>query len=311
MKILKDINVEHILFFDIEVATLEETLTEDSPFYESWAYKVRNSKEFDKKNFNEDIIQSYSEKASLYGEFAQIVTISVGRVNLEEGIVTVKSFYKDSEKGVETEADIINAFYKLLDGFKAKHGKVYLCGHAIQTYDIPMLWKRSLILGIVPHEMIDTSDTKPWLLTWLIDTLTLFKGDSFTPSSLLALTAAFGLESPKQDICGSETSATYFKGEVVRVAQYCERDVVAVANVLLKMLRLPTVEKKLSDLDFASVPLLEKIAKLGRYTKEEISKVLLQYNNLPDEDKEIAATIIKVATKKTILELEQEIVVEK
>jgi hypothetical protein len=303
IKALQNVDPERILFFDIEVATLEDGLTEDSPFYEAWSYKCRNSKEFEKKNFNEDILQSYNEKGSLYAEFAKVVTISIGRVNISEGIITVKSFYKGCEEGIETEADIINGFYKLLDAFKSKYGKIYLCGHAIKTYDIPTIFKRSLILGILPHDLVDTSNTKPWLLDWLIDTLELFKGDSYSPSSLLALTAAFGLESPKQDIQGHETTQTYYNGEVERIAKYCERDVVAVANVLLKMMQRDVVEKKLSELDFADVPLLEKVAKLGKYTKEEAVKVVGIYDVLEENEKPIAEKLIEISFKKSLEEL--------
>lgn len=301
MRALKNINIDDILLFDIETVSGEKELTEDSKFYESWSYKVRNSKEWDTKGFNEDILSSFQEKAALYPEFAKIVCISIGHVKLSDGIIKVSSFYGDDE------ADIINKFYGALDAFKASHKTPYLCGHAIKQFDVPYIFKRSLILGIEPHDLIDCSDSKPWDLKHLLDTKELYQGTSFTPSSLIGLTTAFGLENPKQDIAGHETSKAYYNGEILRIAKYCERDVVAVANVLLKMMRLSTVEKSVSAVDFAEVPLLEKIAKTKKHTKEELSKVLTTYNNLEEEDKPKASLIIEVAFGKKIEELEKEL----
>jgi hypothetical protein len=303
MKALANVNIDDVLVFDIETVAAEKELTEDSKFYDAWLYKVRNSKEFDKKNFTEDVLQSFSEKAALFPEFGKIVCISIGHIKLNEGLIKVSSFYEGCNEKVKTEEDIIVAFNNALDAFQSSRKKVYLCGHAIKAFDVPYVFKKSLILGIDVQDLMDTSISKPWELTYLLDTKELYQGTSFTPSSLIGLTTAFGIESPKQDISGSETTEKYYNGEVERIARYCERDVVAVGNVLLKMMKLPIVEKMLGSLDFADVPLLEKVAKLSKYTKEEAVKVVGIYDALDENEKPIAEKLIEISFKKSLQEL--------
>jgi len=307
MRVLSKVNVEHILFFDIETVCIEEHLTEDSRYHSAWEYKQRHSKEFDRKGFTEDILDSFSEKAALYPEFAKVAVISIGHVKLSDGVINVTSFYEGCNEKIQTEADIINAFCNSLDAFKAKYGNIYICGHSVKAFDISFLLRRSLILGLELHPLIDTSGVKSWDLHYILDTKELFQGTSFTPPSLIALAAAFGLENPKQDIQGDETSKTYWSGDVVRVARYCERDVVTVANILLRMMRLPIVEKRLNNLDFEGTPLLEKVAKLGKYTKEDARIVLDRYNTFSEYEQNIASLIIQTSFNKTVEELKKEL----
>jgi len=298
MRALKNIKVSDILFLDIETVAGAPELTEDHPLWQAWLYKNRNSKEFDRKDFAEELPKSFEEKGALYAEFGQIVCITIGHVKEEEGLINVTSFYG------EDEADILVRFFRALDKFKSSRSNARLCGHAIKVFDIPYIFKRAVICGVPLHDMVDTSDLKPWELNWITDTMDLFKSTSFAPTSLIALAAAFGLPNPKQDISGEETTATFYNGEVERVAQYCERDVVTTANVYMRLAYKPTVEKAQNGLDFKSIPILERVAKLGKYTKEEATTILEAYEKLKKvEEKEMAATIIKVSFTKSVEEL--------
>lgn len=304
IKALIGVDLENVLVVDIETASIEQELTEDSRYYDSWAYKMRHSKEADQKGYNEDIITSFAEKSPLYSEFSRIICISIGHIKPSEGVIKVSSFYEGCNDKIKDEAGIITAFNNALDAFQSSRKKTMLCGHSIIAFDVPTIYKRSIILGIPPHSMVDTSTDKPWTVTErLLDTKTVFQGTSFTPPSLISLAAAFGLENPKQDITGSETSTAYYSGQITRVARYCERDVVTTANILLKMMFLPTVEKKMSDLDFTDVPLLEKVAKLGKYIKEEAVKVVGIYDVLEENEKPIAEKLIEISFKKSLEEL--------
>lgn len=303
IKALQNVNIDDVLVFDIETVAAEKKLTEDSKFYDAWLYKARNSKEFDKKNFTEDLLDSFSEKAALFPEFGKIVCISIGHIKPNEGIIKVSSFYEGCNNKVKTEEDIIKAFNSALDAFQASRKKVYLCGHAIKAFDVPYVFKKSLILGIDVQDLMDTSISKPWELTYLLDTKELYQGTSFTPSSLIGLTTAFDIPSPKQDIVGSETTETYYNGEIERIARYCERDVVAVGNVLLKMMKLPTVEKRQGFLDLVDVHILEKVAKLGKYSKSEVERVVLNFDKLEGKERSLAETLIEVSFKKSLEEL--------
>lgn len=308
IKALQNIDIDNILVVDIETANIEKELTEDSRYYQAWAYKMRHSKEADQKDYDDDLIKSFADKSPLYSEFSKIITISIGHIKPSEGIIKVTSFYEGCNDKIKDEADIIRAFNNALDSFQVSRKKIMLCGHSAIAFDVPVIYKRSLILGIPPHPMVDTSVDKPWtVVDRIIDTKVLFQGTSFTPPSLISLAAAFGLENPKQDIAGHETSTAYYSGQIARVARYCERDVVTTANILLKMMGLPIVEKKMSELDFAGVPLLEKVAKLGKYTKEDARIVLDRYNTFSEYEQNIASLIIQTSFNKTVEELKKEL----
>jgi predicted PolB exonuclease-like 3'-5' exonuclease len=76
---------------------------------------------------------------------------------------------------------------------------------------------------------------KPWEVPHL-DTLELWKfGDYKHYTSLKLLTSILGIPSPKDDIDGSEVAKVYYEEKnLQRIVDYCEKDTVAVAQVLLR-----------------------------------------------------------------------------
>ena len=69
-------------------------------------------------------------------------------------------------------------------------------------------------------------------------------GDLKSFTSLKLLTAIFGIPSPKDDIDGSQVAATYWEErDLDRIAIYCEKDVLATAQVFRKFRRLPLLEE--------------------------------------------------------------------
>lgn len=85
---------------------------------------------------------------------------------------------------------------------------------------------------------------KPWEIPHL-DTLELWKfGDYKHYTSLKLLTAILDIPSPKQDIDGSEVAQVYYQEKnMPRIVEYCERDTVAVAQLILRFLNKPLLEK--------------------------------------------------------------------
>ena len=60
-------------------------------------------------------------------------------------------------------------------------------------------------------------------------------GDYKTYTSLKLLTNVLGIPSPKDDIDGSEVSRVYYEeNDIDRIIIYCEKDTLAVANLLLR-----------------------------------------------------------------------------
>jgi predicted methyltransferase len=65
-------------------------------------------------------------------------------------------------------------------------------------------------------------------------------GDFKQYTSLKLLAHVFGIPSPKDDIDGSQVAQVYYQEkDIERIVRYCEKDVVTVAQVLLKMRQEP------------------------------------------------------------------------
>ena len=69
-----------------------------------------------------------------------------------------------------------------------------------------------------------------------LDTMELWKfGDYKHYSSLQLLTSILGIPSPKDDIDGSEVAKVYYKDKnLERIISYCEKDTIAVAQLLIR-----------------------------------------------------------------------------
>lgn len=293
MRALKTLDWNKVLFFDIETSRAVDVLTKDNPLYEAWEYKMRYSIEADKKGFTEDTVESYAEKAALYAEFSVITCISVGYIKNNK--LVIKSFYGQNEH------QIITDFFEVLDAFQGSWGsKLRLCGHAIIGFDIPFVMRRAIVNGLPPHDLMDVSGLKPWQIDWVVDTKELWKGSSWGSASLISLAAAFGLPNPKMDIAGHETSDAFFRGEVERIALYCERDVLTVCNALRVMGGLSPVEKEVSALEIERMPLLVQIYNTERATKEQIAQVAEMIKTI--ENKEAVKDILQVAFRGNVPE---------
>ena len=83
--------------------------------------------------------------------------------------------------------------------------------------------------------ILNIAGKKPWEVNF-IDTMELWKfGDYKHYTSLKLLTHTLGIPSPKDDMDGSQVADVFYnKKDISRIVAYCERDVVAVAQVLLK-----------------------------------------------------------------------------
>ena len=218
------INFENILFLDIE--TVPETefykdLSEEKQ--ELFALKTQYQRK-------EDIsAEEFYERAGIWAEFGKIICISVGYfVNIDsDRSFRVKSFSGD-------EAQLLEAFKKLLENHFNKPGHV-LCAHNGKEFDFPYIARRMIIHNISLPEKLNLFGKKPWEVAHL-DTMDLWKfGDYKHYTSLKLLTNILGIPSPKQDIDGSQVAEVYFKEkDLNRIVEYCERDTIAVAQLLLR-----------------------------------------------------------------------------
>ncbi|MCY7326928.1 MAG: ribonuclease H-like domain-containing protein, partial [Saprospiraceae bacterium] len=104
---------------------------------------------------------------------------------------------------------------------------------------------RMLVSQLPLPKMLDIAGKKPWETKHFLDTMELWKfGDHKNYTSLRLLAAVFDLPSPKDDMDGSEVAGVYWQErDLDRIARYCEKDVLATAQLYLKMKRLPILRE--------------------------------------------------------------------
>ena len=101
-----------------------------------------------------------------------------------------------------------------------------------------------LIQGIKLPSVLDIAGEKPWEINHL-DTMELWKfGDYKHFTSLKLLTSILGIPSPKDDISGSEVARVYYQEKnMERIVKYCEKDTIAVAQLLLRFNNQPILSE--------------------------------------------------------------------
>jgi len=224
---LDKIKIENILFIDIEtVAQVQEFKGLDERYKELWAKKMHWRIEKDNKTADE-----LYDKAAIWAEFGKIVCISAGYIVIknDERTLRLKSFYGHNEKHLlENFAFLINTHFN-----KDKH---LLCGHNGKEFDFPYIARRMLINDIKLPKALNLSGKKPWEVKHL-DTLELWKfGDYKHYTSLDLLAAIFNIPSPKSQIDGSMVNKIYWEqGDLPKIADYCQKDVITLCKLLLKM----------------------------------------------------------------------------
>jgi hypothetical protein len=106
---------------------------------------------------------------------------------------------------------------------------------------VPCIGKRMLINGIYPPANLVVWDKKPWDIPYF-DTSEIFAFGSWSQQKYLSLdllSCSLGVDSPKEDIDGSQVNKTYWDDQdIERIKTYCEKDVETVINVLLKTSKL-------------------------------------------------------------------------
>lgn len=237
---LQQIEIANVLFLDVETVSGHKSFDDLEPhMQELWSYKAPHSLRRSGEALSEqEISDAYTEKAGIYAEFGKIVCISVGIVVRDKDqnlSVRLKSFAADDEKKV------LGDFAELLNQYYQDPARQYICGHNIKEFDIPYICRRMVIHQVAHPAMLQLHGKKPWETKHLLDTLELWKfGDFKNYTSLKLLAGVLGFPSPKDDIDGSEVGRVYWEEEdLERIAVYCEKDVLATIQLLLKFMYMP------------------------------------------------------------------------
>ena len=237
-------NFNNILFLDIETVSQFETYNH---LPEDWKGLWDLKAQIINRNNESENSETVYHRAAIYAEFGKIICISCGCIQGlgEDRRLVVKSYYGEDEKKLLTE------FSEMLQKWSGESDK-FLCAHNGKEFDYPYLCRRMIINGIEIPEALKISGRKPWEIRHL-DTMELWKfGDFKSFTSLKLLAKVLGIPSPKDDIDGSMVNSVYWiEKDLDRIVEYCQKDVLTLAQVLLRFHCQPLI--KSGNIDIKSV----------------------------------------------------------
>lgn len=221
---LHKLNLDDILFLDIETVPLHQQYSELSAEAQMlWEEKTRYQR---KEEFS---AEEFYDRAGIWAEFGKIVCISVGYFSFRH---QQRTFRVTSFTGEEKE--LLEDFSRLVNEHFSRPNKLF-CAHNGKEFDFPYISRRMIINGIEIPQKLQLFGKKPWEIPHL-DTMEMWKfGDYKNYTSLKLLAHILGIPSPKDDIDGSEVRNVFYnEGDIDRIATYCEKDTITVAQILLR-----------------------------------------------------------------------------
>ncbi len=221
------VNIERILFVDIETVPQSagyDCLSND--MRRLWDKKAANIVRYDSSVDSSSPAHLYG-RAGIYAEFGKVVCVSAAFIR--DGKLYVKSYTS------HIEGEVLSAFAALVDKYFGT-AECRLCGHNLKEFDLPYLCRRMIVNGVTIPKVMNLMGRKSWDNPH-IDTLDMWKfGDYKHYTSLELLATTMGIPSPKDDIDGSEVATVYWNDkDLARIAAYCEKDTITVAQLFLKM----------------------------------------------------------------------------
>jgi predicted PolB exonuclease-like 3'-5' exonuclease len=222
---LNNLRLSQFLFLDIE--TVPEI------------YRFEQLPEIKKKLFekkvkyrinDEQTVEDLYEQAGIWAEFGKIIVISAGFFVKDDGSeFRLKSFASVNEKS------ILQEFSNLLNSKYFQRSDLKLCAHNGKEFDFPYIARRMIINNIPVPKQLAVFGKKPWE-TPFCDTMELWRfGDYKHYTSLELLTNILNIPSPKTDIEGKDVARVFYEeNDLERIKKYCENDVIAVAQIILR-----------------------------------------------------------------------------
>jgi predicted PolB exonuclease-like 3'-5' exonuclease len=233
---MQNIQLNNLLIIDIETVS-EKNIFEnlDEHWQQLWEEKVKKT-----LPENTTVGELYEQRAGVMAEFSKIVCISIGYFKKEVGWqLRIKSFHGHDEK------ELLQNFIDTINQMAAVNKNWSFTGHNIKEFDIPFLCRRMLINNLSIPTYLDFQNMKPWE-TNIVDTFQYWRfGDYKNFTSLNLLAVSLGIPSPKDDIDGSMVGKVYWQEkDINRIATYCQKDVVTVANIILRFKNMPLLAEE-------------------------------------------------------------------
>jgi 3'-5' exonuclease len=162
----------------------------------------------------ENVYEAYLDNAGIVSTYGRIVCISFGY--LDNGQERISSFYGTDEK------EIVEKFNNLLKKIELKDFN--LAGFRINYFDIPWVLHKLHKYGIKPADIINIYGKKPWEMRFT-DMSDDWKSKFAWAFSFDEMCYELGVESPKDNMNGSEVHTAYYEDRLEDIKTYCEKDV--------------------------------------------------------------------------------------
>jgi len=233
---MNHIRLKQQLFIDIETVPIQPQFEQLSkPMQHLFSSKTKHYKT------NATVEELYIQKAGILAEFGKIVCIGLGYLTGKNEAYQMRV----TAIANRDEQILLKSFLKLLSKSFNNVNQFSFCGHNIKEFDIPFICRRILINNLPLPEVLNISGLKPWEVNH-VDTLNLWKfGDRKHYTSLNLLAHLLKVPSPKNDINGSEVANVFWQqNDLDRISAYCKKDVVTVAQLLMRFKQLPLLSEK-------------------------------------------------------------------
>lgn len=220
----KDIlNLDYKDIMSVYISTVRQSefFTEDNPYYNIWASKVRDQ-ETGVILQTHDIIKRYDNKACFYPEWGKIICISIGYIH--DNVIVTKNI-------VGEEIDILNEFVGII---KKNNRKILTHNH---TFSIPFIRKRYTILNPQKADFPLThsdSGRKPWeTSSFAIDIMDIWKGIGMLSSSLNEIAMSCNIPIRKENTLPLDSDLVFYKEKNInKITEYCEHNASNLLNII-------------------------------------------------------------------------------
>jgi DNA polymerase elongation subunit (family B) len=228
--------LKSMLFIDIETVSefdSYDSFKTEKPLIEKyWIKKAEQHRSTESQLQNLSDSQLYDRMSALSPEYGKIIVISIGQIKFDEtGEFTtskIKSFYGDNE------VEILTQFMGTAQSIFNANPQIQFIGHNIKNFDFPYLIKRSIINGVKIPSQFHLQKKKPWE-NCLLDTYEIWKFGGWGSTSLDLICDSLNIPSPKLFMQAENTGVEYWSGNLEKIKEYCEGDVKATMNVMLKI----------------------------------------------------------------------------
>lgn len=260
-------NIESMLFFDAEFVSQNKELDTSSKEFELFCYKNRDkvNDEFLEDN---ELVSLYERKAALNPIYNKIICCSVAFV--KDNVCYYKAI-------TGTEKEITEQFYSILS-----RGNYTLVSYNGIAFDLPSIRIAAFRSGceVELNDKYSESGKKIWNITDNhIDLMEVFKGTYYYSFNLDEICYLMGIESPKEgEVKGKGVSEYYYKNGLGDIPQYCNKDTVALVQIVAKLKGIlqDLVYEDRTDkiIETKEVSVLEKIYYENEITKQSKKELL-------------------------------------